>query len=159
MWYCFVVTLLWLWQQQQQWQFVLISTVISKLQGSQFNSLSITKEYEADTQCNKLWFNTFLSDPSLLKSNFIFNFLLLWPPNLLLSACFCFKISNFWLNLPNCYKLVQGFRVTWLFTSQVMTQLLLIPQSLALLFGSGANHILLFIGQYWCHHIETRPIQ
>ena len=38
-------------------------------------------------------------------------------------------------------------------------QVSLHPQSLAWLLGSGANHSLLFIVQYWCHHIETRQIQ
>ena len=38
-------------------------------------------------------------------------------------------------------------------------QVSLLPQSLAWLRGFGANHSLLFIVQYWRHHIETRPIQ
>ena len=93
-----------------------------------------------------------------------------------------------------CFKLVQGFRVTCLFTGhkilKVMEQLQmlysewldhllfivqysecldqdlvgwiqasLLPQSLAWLLGYGTNHSLLFIVQYWPHHIETRQIQ
>ena len=37
-------------------------------------------------------------------------------------------------------------------------QVSLLPQSLAWLLGFGANHTLLFIVQYWHHHIETKQI-
>ena len=80
-----------------------------------------------------------------------------------------------------CYKLVQGFRVTCLFTCQYNTkgydmiidvkyscwldQLLLgwievslLPQSLVWFLGFGCNHSLLFFVQYSRHHIETRQI-
>ena len=74
-----------------------------------------------------------------------------------------------------CYKLVQGFRVTCLFTGQYNTkgydmitdviQLLagwievsILPQSLVWLLGFGGNHSLLFFVQYFRHHIKTRQI-
>ena len=73
----------------------------------------------------------------------------------------------------NCYKLVQGLRVTCLLTGRYNTkcsewldqdldgwiQVSLLPQSSAWLIGFGSNHSLLFILQYWRHHIETRQLQ
>ena len=47
-----------------------------------------------------------------------------------------------------------GSRSCWLYPGKVS-----LPQSLVRLLGFGANHSLLFIVQYWRHHIETRQIQ